>query len=64
MKHLFPKFSYLFLFVIFFSFNVVANKTIEFTEQPNVVFIIVDELNDYEGAFNGHPPVNTGKNTF
>ena len=27
--------------------------------QPNVVFIIVDDLNDYEGVFGGHPQVKT-----
>lgn len=27
--------------------------------KPNVVFIIVDDLNDYEGAFGGHPQVKT-----
>ena len=29
------------------------------THKPNVVFIIVDDLNDYEGAFGGHPQVKT-----
>jgi len=33
--------------------NRVENK------KPNVVFIIVDDLNDYEGAFGGHPQVKT-----
>ena len=28
-------------------------------KKPNVVFIIVDDLNDYEGAFDGHPQVKT-----
>ncbi|MCY1720274.1 sulfatase [Prolixibacteraceae bacterium Z1-6] len=27
--------------------------------KPNVVFIIVDDLNDYEGAFGGHPQAKT-----
>ncbi len=28
-------------------------------QKPNVVFIIVDDLNDYEGIFGGHPQVKT-----
>lgn len=28
-------------------------------EKPNVVFIIVDDLNDYQGAFGGHPQAQT-----
>lgn len=28
-------------------------------KKPNVVFIICDDLNDYEGAFGGHPQVKT-----
>jgi len=28
-------------------------------EKPNVVFIIVDDLNDYEGVFEGHPQAHT-----
>lgn len=29
------------------------------TRQPNVVFIIVDDLNDYQGVFGGHPQAKT-----
>ena len=29
------------------------------TERPNVVFIIVDDLNDYQGIFGGHPQAKT-----
>jgi arylsulfatase A-like enzyme len=29
------------------------------TERPNVVFIICDDLNDYEGIFGGHPQAIT-----
>jgi len=29
------------------------------TEKPNVLFIIVDDLNDYLGAFGGHPQSKT-----
>ncbi len=42
---------------IFISFSSCAQK--EEQKQPNVLFIIVDDLNDYEGAFNGHPQVKT-----
>ena len=28
-------------------------------DKPNVLFILVDDLNDYEGAFGGHPQVKT-----
>jgi arylsulfatase A-like enzyme len=34
------------------------NKT-ENSKKPNVVFIICDDLNDYEGVFGGHPQVKT-----
>lgn len=29
------------------------------SEKPNVVFIIVDDLNDYQGAYGGHPQAQT-----
>lgn len=48
-KVLFP----LILFLIFSFFSVAQ------PQKPNVVFIIVDDLNDYEGAFGGHPQVRT-----
>jgi len=28
-------------------------------EQPNVIFIICDDLNDYQGIFGGHPQAIT-----
>jgi arylsulfatase A-like enzyme len=28
-------------------------------EQPNVLFIIIDDLNDYQGVFGGHPQAKT-----
>ncbi|MEW6997842.1 sulfatase [Colwelliaceae bacterium BS250] len=35
------------------------NKLDNTVEQPNVLFIIVDDLNDYLGAFGGHPQSKT-----
>ncbi|WP_068546821.1 sulfatase [Thalassotalea crassostreae] len=29
------------------------------TSQPNVILIVVDDLNDYQGVFGGHPQVKT-----
>lgn len=40
----------------FFAYSQKTNPEIK---NPNVVFIIVDDLNDYEGAFGGHPQVKT-----
>lgn len=31
----------------------------EQNQKPNIVFIICDDLNDYEGVFGGHPQVKT-----
>ncbi|RLA53809.1 MAG: hypothetical protein DRR42_03650 [Gammaproteobacteria bacterium] len=36
-----------------------TQKTPVQTERPNVVFIIVDDLNDYQGVFGGHPQAKT-----
>jgi len=49
------------LTVIFFALGIVGIKgqSRELIRHPNVVFIIVDDLNDYEGAFGGHPQVKT-----
>ena len=41
------------------SFSACSQKSEEFHKQPNVVFIIVDDLNDYEGVFGGHPQAKT-----
>lgn len=34
-------------------------KTIKEIEHPNVLFILCDDLNDYQGAFGGHPQAYT-----
>ena len=51
-----PKSVLLFIFYLMLStvFYVSAQQ-----QKPNVVFIIVDDLNDYEGVFGGHPQVKT-----
>ncbi len=41
------------------SFSGYSQKKRPLNPQPNVVFIICDDLNDYEGAFGGHPQVKT-----
>lgn len=50
-------FLIIFVCFVFISFSSCAKK--EEPKQPNVLFIIVDDLNDYEGAFSGHPQVKT-----
>ncbi|NQU53835.1 MAG: sulfatase-like hydrolase/transferase, partial [Bacteroidetes bacterium] len=47
--------------IILFLFGLYscAQKEVPNRKQPNVVFIICDDLNDYEGAFNGHPQTKT-----
>ncbi|MCP3928774.1 MAG: sulfatase [Bacteroidetes bacterium] len=48
------------LFLIFGFINCTApEKQPVKTERPNVVFIIVDDLNDYQGIFGGHPQAHT-----
>ncbi|MBK3516151.1 sulfatase [Carboxylicivirga marina] len=34
-------------------------KTKALPEHPNVLFIMIDDLNDYQGAFGGHPQAHT-----
>ncbi len=59
MIHFSRIFSYLFICAIFVAFSACVEKKEQPAEKPNVVFIIVDDLNDYEGAFGGHPQVKT-----
>tara|TARA_R110002049_G_scaffold45604_2_gene132919 strand:+ start:25472 stop:27055 length:1584 start_codon:yes stop_codon:yes gene_type:complete len=40
---------------ILISLNVFAQET----RKPNVIFIMCDDLNDYEGVFGGHPQAKT-----
>ena len=47
--------------LIFFSFLFLINIVLSQTEhqKTNVLFIMVDDLNDYQGAFGGHPQAKT-----
>jgi len=49
----------LFAFLCILVFGQFKLSEEETTTKPNVLFIICDDLNDYEGAFNGHPQVKT-----
>ncbi len=42
-----------------FAFFGCSNKNNKIPKRLNVVFIIVDDLNDYEGVFGGHPQAKT-----
>lgn len=46
--------SSIFLFSIFYHVEVFAQS-----EKPNILFIIIDDLNDYVEGFNGHPQTIT-----
>ncbi len=35
------------------------NSTVKKDDRPNIVMIVVDDLNDYQGAFGGHPQAIT-----
>lgn len=47
----------IYLFV-FFCWSVYSQSI---QSKPNVLFIICDDLNDYQGVFGGHPQVLTLK---
>lgn len=47
------------LFLEILSGYVSSEKTYKDNEKPNVLFIVVDDLNDYEGIFGGHPQSHT-----
>ena len=51
MKPLMKHFFILFLAVIQFQLNA--------QEKPNVIMIVVDDLNDYQGVFGGHKQAKT-----
>jgi arylsulfatase A-like enzyme len=36
-----------------------VEKSEDINEQPNVLFIMCDDLNDYSGTFGGHPQIKT-----
>ena len=50
-------FKYFKIFSILFLFNLVCEKNNG--QSPNIVLIIVDDLNDYTEIFNGHPQAKT-----
>ena len=52
----FPK--YFTLFFLLSALVADGNEKTE-TERPNVLFIAIDDLNDWIGALGGHPPVKT-----
>lgn len=47
----------LFFFSCFFVANLAAQNQV--TEKPNVLFIAIDDLNDWVGVFGGNPQVKT-----
>lgn len=44
-----------FLTIIVFVFGAIAQSA----QRPNVIFIMCDDLNDYQGVFGGHPQAKT-----
>lgn len=47
-------------FILFFvNFNGFSQTKLSKQSKPNVLFIIIDDLNDYEGTFGGHPQAKT-----
>lgn len=56
MKKLFA--AQLFLLIGILSVSEVSAKG-QKTEKPNVIFIMCDDLNDYQGVFGGHPQAHT-----
>ncbi|MDE3740921.1 sulfatase [Maribacter polysaccharolyticus] len=49
----------MFLLGVFFLVGCSSPKKIEEVSKPNVLFISVDDLNDWEGALNGYPKAMT-----
>lgn len=51
----------LFLSLLFYSLNILffSSAAAQVPDQPNVLFIVVDDLNDWIGAMGGHPAVKT-----
>lgn len=47
------------LFSEIFHGCISSEETYKNNKKPNVLFIIVDDLNDYEGTFGGHPQART-----
>ena len=49
----------LLILIILFASHKTVHASSATKDQPNVLFIIVDDLNDYLGAFGGHPQSKT-----
>jgi arylsulfatase A-like enzyme len=49
------------LLIAFFLFvsNCTTREASQESSQPNVLLIIIDDLNDYEGSYGGHPQART-----
>ena len=52
-------FLYSFLLVILFLAACSPKESKQENLQPNVLLIIIDDLNDYQGSYGGHPQART-----
>ncbi len=52
--------NYIFISLLLLALNSCQSNTEENDiKQPNVLFIMIDDLNDYQGVFGGHPQADT-----
>lgn len=51
--------KYMFLLLLAFAFESPLSEAAEEPDRPNVLFIAIDDLNDWVGFMNGHPNVKT-----
>ena len=51
--------NYIKLLSILLLLNITGNVSAQTSEKPNVLFIMLDDLNDYVGFLGGHPQVKT-----
>ena len=47
------------LFVVFLASFLIAESHAQDSKKPNVLFIAIDDLNDWVGVFGGHPQAKT-----
>lgn len=52
-------FTYSMVLISFLLINCSIKELKQENAQPNVLFIIIDDLNDYQGCFGGHPQAKT-----
>ena len=45
--------------LLLISFFLTTNAALANTERPNILMIAIDDLNDWVGAFGGHPQAIT-----